>query len=129
MHLKYIFIRLQVGTENRNEADLKEVRDFMHLIKAPHGKLKQIKYIFLCFEIEAKLIDWFLKIAAKNPELERLHEAASRRLEELKITKQNLIHLKKSKRKDRGKVIITDEQTEENEESIRSTTELVAEEN
>ncbi len=35
---QFILNRLKVGTENRTEADLKEVRDFMHLIKAPHGK-------------------------------------------------------------------------------------------
>jgi len=34
--------RLQVGTNNRTEADLKEVRDFMHLIKAPHGNSNDI---------------------------------------------------------------------------------------
>jgi large subunit ribosomal protein L24e len=34
---QFILNRLQVGTENRNEADLKEIKDFMHLIKAPHG--------------------------------------------------------------------------------------------
>ena len=34
---QFIMNRLQVGTNNRTEADLKEVRDFMHLIKAPHG--------------------------------------------------------------------------------------------
>ena len=34
---QFIMNRLKVGTENRTEADLKEVRDFMHLIKAPHG--------------------------------------------------------------------------------------------
>ncbi len=34
---QFILNRLQVGTDNRAEADLKEVRDFMHLIKAPHG--------------------------------------------------------------------------------------------
>jgi large subunit ribosomal protein L24e len=35
---QFILNRLQKGTENRDEADLKEIRDFMHLIKAPHGK-------------------------------------------------------------------------------------------
>jgi large subunit ribosomal protein L24e len=34
---QFIMNRLQKGTENRKEADLKEVKDFMHLIKAPHG--------------------------------------------------------------------------------------------
>ena len=34
---QFIMNRLQVGTENRNEADLKEIKDFIHLIKAPHG--------------------------------------------------------------------------------------------
>jgi hypothetical protein len=29
--------RLQVGTDNRLEADLREVKEFMHLIKAPNG--------------------------------------------------------------------------------------------
>jgi large subunit ribosomal protein L24e len=36
---QFIMNRLQVGTEDRTEADLKEVKDFMHLIKAPHGLL------------------------------------------------------------------------------------------
>ena len=35
---QFIMNRLKVGTANREEADLKEIKDFMHLIKAPHGK-------------------------------------------------------------------------------------------
>ena len=34
---RFIMNRLQVGTRDRLEADLKEVKDFMHLIKAPNG--------------------------------------------------------------------------------------------
>jgi large subunit ribosomal protein L24e len=43
---QFIMNRLQVGTENRNEADLKEIRDFMHLIKAPHGMNFGISFSF-----------------------------------------------------------------------------------
>ena len=39
---QFIMNRLKVGEQNRVEDDLKEVKDFMHLIKAPHGK----KFIF-----------------------------------------------------------------------------------
>jgi large subunit ribosomal protein L24e len=39
---QFILNRLQKGTENRDEADLKEIKDFMHLIKAPHGNIIQI---------------------------------------------------------------------------------------
>ena len=37
---QFIMNRLKVGTANREEADLKEIKDFMHLIKAPHGNKK-----------------------------------------------------------------------------------------
>ena len=36
---QFIMNRLKVGEENRTEEDLREVKDFMHLIKAPHGKI------------------------------------------------------------------------------------------
>lgn len=39
---QFIMNRLKVGSENRDEADFKEIKDFMHLIKAPHGL-----YLFL----------------------------------------------------------------------------------
>lgn len=38
---QFIMNRLQVGTDNRNEDDLKEITKFMHLIKAPHGKINK----------------------------------------------------------------------------------------
>ena len=45
---QFILNRLQVGTNNRTEADLKEIKDFMHLIKAPHGNnLKTIQTLTL----------------------------------------------------------------------------------
>lgn len=61
----------------------------MHLIKAPH---------------------------AKNPELENLHQAATKRLEELKLQKQTLFDLKKTKRvlKKRDKVEVIMQETEQN---------------
>lgn len=99
---QFIMNRLQVGTDNRTTADLKEIRDFMHLIKAPH---------------------------AKNPELEHLHEVASRRLEELKLSKESMVHLRKSKAlKRREKVEVTMEESADEEQAVQ-TTELVAEEN
>jgi hypothetical protein len=61
----------------------------MHLIKAPH---------------------------AKNPDLENLHQAATKRLEELKLQKQTLFDLKKTKRvlKKRDKVEVIMQETEQN---------------
>ncbi len=44
---QFILNRLQKGTENRDEADLKEIRDFMHLIKAPHGKININHYLII----------------------------------------------------------------------------------
>jgi large subunit ribosomal protein L24e len=48
---QFIMNRLKVGEDNRTEEDLREVKDFMHLIKAPHGnyfskmKIKIIYFI------------------------------------------------------------------------------------
>lgn len=39
---QFIMNRLKVGEDNRTEEDLREVKDFMHLIKAPHGNLRKI---------------------------------------------------------------------------------------
>jgi large subunit ribosomal protein L24e len=38
---QFIMNRLKVGEDNRTEEDLREVKDFMHLIKAPHGNLRK----------------------------------------------------------------------------------------
>jgi hypothetical protein len=59
-----------------------------------------------------------------------LHEAASRRLEELKLNKQTLTGLKKTNKKSlkkREKVEITMEEDEQ--EQVANKTELIAEEN
>lgn len=49
---------------------------------------------------------------AKNADLENLHEIATKRLEEIKLAKQTLVDLKTSKkRKGRGKVEVTMEET------------------
>ena len=69
---------------------------------------------------------------AKNPEMDCLHEAASKRLEALKISKQSMIHLKKSKSlKRRLKVEVTMEQSDEQAAEAPSVNkpELIAEEN
>jgi large subunit ribosomal protein L24e len=42
---QFIMNRLSVGTEHRTEADLQEVKQFMHLIKAPHGTFFLVKLI------------------------------------------------------------------------------------
>ncbi len=71
---------------------------------------------------------------AKNPELDRLHEAASIRLEQLKLRKETLAGIrrtgmpKKSQIRKREKVEVT---LEEEQEAPSKThlTELVAEEN
>jgi large subunit ribosomal protein L24e len=42
---QFIMNRLHKGTEDRKEADLKEINQFLHLIKAPHGNLMLIKWI------------------------------------------------------------------------------------
>ena len=39
---QFIMNRLHKGTEDRKEADLKEINTFLHLIKAPHGKYKSL---------------------------------------------------------------------------------------
>ena len=36
-HIYHLYQRLRKGDDDRTEADLKEVKEFMHLIKAPHG--------------------------------------------------------------------------------------------
>jgi hypothetical protein len=60
--------------------------------------------------------------------LDRLHEAATKRLEELKQNKQTLVELKKtkkpSKRRDKVEVIM-----EENDLIEQNNSELIAEEN
>ena len=68
----------------------------------------------------------FWIFVAKNPELERLHDAASRRLADLRMSKQTLTQLKKSKRpmKKREKVDVIDENIAE-----QNNAELIAEEN
>ena len=54
---QFIMNRLKVGEENRTEEDLREVKDFMHLIKAPHGDYfdflqNEIKKIYFIFKIQ-----------------------------------------------------------------------------
>ncbi|RMZ95633.1 putative ribosome biogenesis RLP24 [Brachionus plicatilis] len=85
---QFIMNRLQVGTDNRNEDDLKEITKFMHLIKAPH---------------------------AVNPDLDEIHELAKQRLEDLKVGKEKLVALRKSKKigKKREKVEVVMEETSE----------------
>ena len=97
---QFILNRLQVGTDNRTEADLKEIKDFMHLIKAPH---------------------------AKNPQLEKMQELACQRLEAMKVSKRSLVEFKKAKKalRKRDKVEVDDELIT----NTTTTTELVAEEN
>lgn len=65
----------------------------MHLIKAPH---------------------------AKNPELENLHQAATKRLEELKLQKQTLFDLNKKKRvsKHREKVEVIMHENKQNDAEL-----------
>ncbi len=122
---QFIMNRLQVGTENRNEADLKEIKDFIHLIKAPHGNFIacNLFILFLTFNFMRSILK-----KAKNPELDRLHEAATKRLEELKQNKQTLVELKKtknpSKRRDKVEVIM-----EESDTVAQNNFELIAEEN
>ena len=70
-------------------------------------------------------------ILAKNPELDRLHEAASRRLEELKLNKQTLTGVKKTNKKSlkkREKVEVIMEEDDQ-QVQVSNKTELVAEEN
>ena len=72
-----------------------------------------------------------MHVKAKNPELDRLHEAASRRLESLKLNKQTLTNLKSPKKiksnRIREKVTVT---MEEEEQSVSlAKKELAAEEN
>ena len=64
---QFILNRLQVGTDNRYEADLKEIKDFMHLIKAPHGKclFSSMWSLFLslfksclCFSFKPRILSW-----------------------------------------------------------------------
>ena len=72
-----------------------------------------------------------LLILAKNPELDRLHEAASRRLEELKLNKQTLTGVKKTNKnslKKREKVEVIMEEDDQ-QVQVSNKTELVAEEN
>ena len=72
-----------------------------------------------------------LLILAKNPELDRLHEAASRRLEELKLNKQTLTGVKKTNKKSlkkREKVEVIMEEDDQ-QVQVSNKTELVAEEN
>lgn len=77
------------------------------------------------------LFDWsifhvLINQIAVNPHLEKVHEAASKRLEELKLSKQTMVDLNKAKKKKtkRDKVeIIMEEDDESNKQ------ELVAEEN
>lgn len=99
---RFIMNRLQVGTENRARDDLKEIRDFMHLIKAPH---------------------------AKNPELERIHDIASKRLSELDLAKQQRTIERQTpwrigKRPD---TVVIDEDDDDEEE--KASNELMAEAN
>lgn len=56
---------------------------------------------------------------AKNPELDHLHEVASKRLEEMKIAKQTLVDLKHAakKPKRREKVEVIMEESNEQESS------------
>ena len=126
---QYIMNRLKVGEQNRTEDDLKEVKDFMHLIKAPHGNTSTLQSPFI--GIKYLILKNVVVFLAKNPELERLHEAASRRLADLRFGKQTLTQLRKSKRpltgkgKERGKVEVTMEENVVEQNNA----ELVAEEN
>jgi large subunit ribosomal protein L24e len=47
---QFIINRLQVGTNNRSEADLKEIHDYMHLIKAPHGNTLELFFFIFVFK-------------------------------------------------------------------------------
>lgn len=72
-----------------------------------------------------------LTFKAKNPELDRLHEAASKRLEELKISKETMTQLKKKMNpmKKRAKVDVTMENDDEQEAATTTSNALIAEEN
>jgi len=69
-------------------------------------------------------------LTAKNPELETLHEVASRRLEELKQAKESRVLLRRAKEKKerRERVEVTMEEDAE-ETTVRTTEQLVAVEN
>ena len=60
--------------------------------------------------------------------MERLHETACRKLQEIKESKRSLVELKKAKKatRKREKVVVEDEM---DETQTQPTTELVAEEN
>lgn len=72
-----------------------------------------------------------INFKAKNPELDRLHEAASKRLEELKISKETMTQLKKKMNpmKKRAKVDVTMENDDEQEAATTTSNALIAEEN
>ena len=90
---QFIMNRLQKGTENRTEADLKEVAQFMHLIKAPH---------------------------AVNPMLDKVHEAASKRLADMKLSKQTIVELNQAKNRKarRERVEVTMEEEANNAQEV-----------
>ena len=86
---------------------------------------------FSYLQIYFKFYIIILLILAKNPELDRLHEAASRRLEELKLNKQTLTGVKKTNKKSlkkREKVEVIMEEDDQ-QVQVSNKTELVAEEN
>ena len=57
-----------------------------------------------------KFLIKILILKAKNPELERLHEAASRRLADLRMSKETMTQLNKSKRPKRPRVVEIDDE-------------------
>lgn len=60
---------------------------------------------------------WPFRFEAKNEELDRLHEIASKRLSEMKLAKQTLVELKsdnrKHKRREKVEVIMEENANEQ----------------